>query len=735
MAIVPRAKHQVGAHGARKVIPIPKLVAPQTGIAALGKGLADIGAAINTWEDSIATADAKNADTGFSDDVRKLLYEDGEGFMNRMGNNAITTREEAVSTLEQQKQARLEGLSGMARKKASASLDRRYQSALERMDRHTSGQRRTYLNDATNARVGAAVNDAIYDPEKVGENIKLITTEIKDAAARNGSPPEVVQKELAQAQTLIHSGVVKRLEAADPVTAMRYLQDNKTKMLGSEVAKLTATLAPKMREYKGRQAGRVIFSQGDQSGSKMPRSVANLDSYLRSIRAAESGGNDRAKNPTSSATGRYQFIASTWNQLRINHPELGLTKNGRFDPAQQERAIRQFTADNARSLEKAGISATNGNLYAAHFLGAGGAKKVLLSPDNASVAGIVGADVMKANSFLKGMTVANFRAWANKKGNGKGGSVGRDAQASSPLDRILAISDPDERDAALREYKLLAANRDAKQQQRHGAASDRAFQIIEAGGNVDDLSLDDRQYLGREEMSALRSYQDKRDNDEKIVTDPKLYMQLSRIAAEEPDGFTKLNSMAWIDKLDKGDFEKFVDLQRTIRTAGIEEAAKKTVAVDPPTVSAIRSATSTQLAAVGIRLKDDAGAAKAAQFERQMIQWADNFTSQNNAKPTAKDINLKAGQLLTSVSLDSEGFADHNNFDDKRAFEINYEGKPLDKDDNITLDDVRGADIEINGTEVPENMLGNFIAGFQEAMDRDPTAEEVVNGLIESGLF
>lgn len=731
MAIVPRARHQVGAHGARKVIPIPKLVAPQTGIAALGKGLSDIGAAINTWEDEIATADAKSADTGFSDDVRKLLYEDGNGFMNRMGNNAITTRQSAAEELQQKQQARLEGLSGMARKKAQAALDRRYQSALERIDRHTSGQRRTYLNEASNARIGAAVNDAIYDPEKVGENIKLITTEIRDAAARNGSPPEVVKKELAQAQTLIHSGVVKRLEAADPVTAMRYLQDNKTKMLGSEVAKLTAALAPKIRERKGRQMGRAAFQ-----GANLDQGFAGIDAYMRSTRQAESGGNDRAKNPKSSASGRYQFIASTWKQMMRQHPELGLTANGRFDPDQQERAMRQFTVNNARILRGAGIPINGGSLYAAHFLGAGGAKKVLLQSNDTPLHKLLPREVFTANPFLRGMTVGNFRQWSMKKGTGAPGKVGRDAgDGKSALDRILDIADPDERDAALREYKLLAGAAESKRKARHDQASQNAFSIIEAGGNVDDLSLEDRQYLGREEMSALRSYQDKRDNDEKVETDPKLYMQLSRIAAEEPEGFTKLNSMAWIDKLDQADFEKFVDLQRTIRTKGIEEAQKKSAAVNPMTAAQIRSATSTQLAGVGIRLRDDEGATRAAQFERKMLEWSDNFTRQTNKLPTPQEINMQAQRMLATVSMDAPGIGGTGDFDDELAFEINYEGKPLDKDDNITLDDVRGADIEINGTEVPERMLGNFIAGFADAMGRDPTAEEVINGLIESGLF
>ncbi len=139
------------------------------------------------------------------------------------------------------------------------------------------------------------------------------------------------------------------------------------------------------------------------------------EGYYSSIRAAESGGNDAAKNPNSSATGRYQFTSGTWDQLRQKHPEAGLTANGRTDPAQQEIAIRLFTEENAGMLEGAGIPATNGNLYAAHFLGAGGAKQVLSASDDAMVSDIVSPAVIKANPFLRGKSVADFKAWASKK--------------------------------------------------------------------------------------------------------------------------------------------------------------------------------------------------------------------------------------------------------------------------------------------------------------------------------
>lgn len=142
------------------------------------------------------------------------------------------------------------------------------------------------------------------------------------------------------------------------------------------------------------------------------------ESYYAAIRSAESGGNDAAKNPLSSATGRYQFTTGTWNEVARRHPELGLTPDGRLDPAQQEAAIRAFTQDNADILRTAGIPPTNGNLYAAHFLGAGGARSVLSAPINERLANILPPEVISANPFLRNMSVGDFKGWAHRKAGG-----------------------------------------------------------------------------------------------------------------------------------------------------------------------------------------------------------------------------------------------------------------------------------------------------------------------------
>lgn len=121
--------------------------------------------------------------------------------------------------------------------------------------------------------------------------------------------------------------------------------------------------------------------------------------YFHKLSGKESGHSDTVKASTSSATGRYQFTSGTWAQVMKNHPELGLTADGRTSRSQQERAIRAFTADNAAVLEKNGLPQTEANLYLAHFMGVGGAVEMLKANPNASAADLF-SEAAKANPTI-----------------------------------------------------------------------------------------------------------------------------------------------------------------------------------------------------------------------------------------------------------------------------------------------------------------------------------------------
>jgi hypothetical protein len=133
----------------------------------------------------------------------------------------------------------------------------------------------------------------------------------------------------------------------------------------------------------------------------------NNDYYTR-LAQIESGNNPNARASTSSASGLYQFTRDTWEGLGYAWSQV-------FDPVIQNLAIRRFTESNARRLSGAGIEVNSSNLYAAHFLGAGGAIEVLSSSGSTMLRDIVSPAAIRANSFLANMSVADFRNWLGRK--------------------------------------------------------------------------------------------------------------------------------------------------------------------------------------------------------------------------------------------------------------------------------------------------------------------------------
>lgn len=126
--------------------------------------------------------------------------------------------------------------------------------------------------------------------------------------------------------------------------------------------------------------------------------------YLVDTAKRESGFRASVKAPTSSATGLFQFIESTWLQMvKDKGPELGLgdvaqhitkTSSGKYrvENAEKRQEILElrkkpevaalmagaFTQQNSQALEgKIGRKPTSGELYIAHFLGAHNGGKLI----------------------------------------------------------------------------------------------------------------------------------------------------------------------------------------------------------------------------------------------------------------------------------------------------------------------------------------------------------------------
>lgn len=169
-------------------------------------------------------------------------------------------------------------------------------------------------------------------------------------------------------------------------------------------------------------AGRETLAKLDQlMPAPRPTETAKDDlpaDYWPMLSKIESADRPYVKAPTSSASGLYQFIRSTWIGEGGAWGSDMAQAFGGLRPSEGEQLARakSFTAKNAAYLRARGIPINRASLYAAHFLGPVTAAQVIGAEVNARADHLAGAAATRANpSILRGKTVGQFLAWLHKK--------------------------------------------------------------------------------------------------------------------------------------------------------------------------------------------------------------------------------------------------------------------------------------------------------------------------------
>lgn len=177
--------------------------------------------------------------------------------------------------------------------------------------------------------------------------------------------------------------------------------------------------------------------------------------FLGRIMVVESDGDTYARPPLradgtrgSRAAGIFQVVPGTWNDYAKQYndiqsvtPEnMGTANDPRYDVKQQILFGVRFTRDNERALTSAigGHPPTAGQLYLAHFLGAGGAIKVLKASPDTKITNLISKEAIDANGpfvdtkgkrhkgvrlhysdgkevLFKDFTATDIQVWANRK--------------------------------------------------------------------------------------------------------------------------------------------------------------------------------------------------------------------------------------------------------------------------------------------------------------------------------
>lgn len=264
---------------------------------------------------------------------------------------------------------------------------------------------------------------AKYDGTNFDELMKSVkaNTVTVDQATKDQTQTRMQQMDTRQAmENMVNAGI-------NPVTKAM-------KILANAVDYLTNLLP-----FSGRAKARYEQEQAEQaakSASKLTGSV--IDKIIQ----VESGGrNIGTAGGRSSAFGIGQMTRGTFEDLaRKASPTSALYgktfEDMKADVGLQREALSLLTTQNQAALSKSGLGTSDANTYLAHFLGVGGATKVLQAPDNAPISSVVGADQIQANPGVFGgmSTAGDLKAWAAKKmGQQMSGAFGFNGMVSGPM--------------------------------------------------------------------------------------------------------------------------------------------------------------------------------------------------------------------------------------------------------------------------------------------------------------
>lgn len=259
------------------------------------------------------------------------------------------------------------------------------------------------------------------DPNSVKESIALLQEAVKNA--------EIQERRVSQQQTRAQNAGIFPVDQSLRNAGKDPFQTQPSMMAihrTSNYGKTASPILDKMRsggtfsaaDFTG---GRVVVHPGGGTGGDIntlpvpggdgwtnmkdmivaAAKMAGVDPGLMAAKASiESSFKGSVKAGTSSASGLYQFIDSTWNAMLSRYgSKYGIAPGTpRSDARANALMAAEYLKENQAYLEKKlGRPMTDVDLYAGHFLGAGGATTLLSADPNTDAVALM-PDAARANA-------------------------------------------------------------------------------------------------------------------------------------------------------------------------------------------------------------------------------------------------------------------------------------------------------------------------------------------------
>lgn len=246
MITVPHAENLVGV----ALVSGAKLRQPDmsgTGLEALGHGLRELGASseelVQAYSDHgklQSLADAKSADTAFTQAANSMLDDPEHGVLTLRGKAAADAYKptlEALSARADEFGSSIKGQEGrLAWQRAKAQRLETYQSTLAR---HAIQQTNVYLDDLSDTRLkvnaSAAIN-AYDDPKRSEQSVATVASELQEVGRRNSWTEEQTAGHTLLQVSSVRRAIALRQAEQNPDAAEAYAKQFSAQITGPDAA-------------------------------------------------------------------------------------------------------------------------------------------------------------------------------------------------------------------------------------------------------------------------------------------------------------------------------------------------------------------------------------------------------------------------------------------------------------------------------------------------------------------
>ncbi|WP_153712183.1 hypothetical protein [Eikenella corrodens] len=400
--------------------------------------------------------------------------------------------------------------------------------------KHMMSEGRKFQEETLKGRMDVTVSGAVVAPteQAFATAIARLEQNIGDAAAYYGWAPEKAQMELrAKVGEVVSQRANRLMDLGDYQQAQSMVEQYGQMMDGKTALDLAARVNKFQMDEEDAQLGRALAEAYQRGGmvdlgsggeQSTVSTSADINRAVAKIIQNESGGNPNIPNKYSTAKGLGQFIDSTWlTMVKRYRPDIAAGKSNAQiialktnAPLAREMTTR-YVEENARALRGAGMPVTDGNLYLAHFLGSGGAIKLLSAQDKSQpVVNLVGQKVVDANRFIQGKSVQWVIDWTARKMGQQGGRT-QQRMVRIPGGDWAAIERQIDQLPPGRRENVRRAARDRRAMIEQGEndliqkTNRNALDAIASGATVQDLPAEVKTILGPSRLRALDDYRDK----------------------------------------------------------------------------------------------------------------------------------------------------------------------------------------------------------------------------------